>query len=157
MAMMPALLLCFACSSRVIPPNPPPHLADAVNTQAARVGDLTPVSDLVAGVTHDEDESFTLQVPLKMNKCYYFSVAADQTVDEMKLYLFNGNGKRTLTKEEKGQALLANFCVTGQVVVAGWGWGTSIASASPGLYKIELKTTEGYGHVHIRVFSKSTE
>lgn len=118
-----------------------------VNQPIAGLGDLKPVGDILAGQTPDEDESVTMKVKLDMNKCYYFSVAADQTVDEMKLYLFNGADQRTLTKEEKGQALLANFCVTGQVVVtAGWGaWGGGISTASPGLYKVELKSTEGYG------------
>lgn len=148
-----------ACQSRPpVPPTPPPSLAATVTQQVRSLGSYEQVGQIRQGVTGDEDESTKFQVNLEMNKCYAFSAAADgTTVDELKIYLFNPNGQRVMDKGSKAPNLTASFCVTGQAVVniVPFGWGSSIAMAVPGLYEVELKTTEGYGHVALGIFVDS--
>jgi hypothetical protein len=148
------LLSLVACNSRPpVSPEPPPGLEEAVMAQAQSMGPHELVAPIQKGATHDEDESLIANVNLEMGQCYVFSVVGDPYVEEVKLYLFNASGQRVLTQENPNR-LVASFCVTGQVIVQGWGWGTTVGQASPGIYKVEVKTTEGYGHVHTGIFVK---
>lgn len=127
----------------------------AVHQQVAAAGAPQLVGDIHRGVTHDEDESVVAQVNLEMGKCYVFSAVGDSaTVEELKIYLFNPNSQRVLDQDANAPKVMASFCVTGQMVIniVPFGWGSSVAMAVPGLYKVELKTTEGYGHVQFGVF-----
>jgi len=145
-----------ACQSRPpVPPTPPPALEATVKQQVQALGSYEQVGQILKGVTEGEDESTKIRANLELNKCYVFSAAADgNTVDEVKIYLFNPNGKRVMDKGSKSPNLTASFCVTGQAVVnvVPFGWGSSIAMAVPGLYEVELKTTEGYGHVALGIY-----
>jgi len=58
--------------------------------------------------------------------------------------------------EQNSNRLKTTFCVTGGVVGITYGpWGTGgVATATPGLYRAELKTTEGNGHIALGMFVK---
>jgi hypothetical protein len=149
------ILVAAGCGRPPLSPTPPPWLDAAVTEQAAKMGGSPQLlGDIQRGVTHDEDESVVAQVNLEMGKCYVFAAAGDHsTVEEIKIYLFNPNGDRVLDKSE-GSRTSASFCVTGQMVVniKVMGWGSSVAMAVPGSYKLEVKTTEGNGHVAFAAF-----
>ena len=150
-----AVLAGISCKSRPpMEPSPPEWLDTTVLEQARSAGDVEQLGDILKGTTRDEGKSISFNTQLEMNECYVFSVAGGQSVEEIKIYLFNPNGQRVMDKEQEAR-VMAQFCVNGQTTVSSWGWGASVATAMPGLYKIEIKTTEGYGHVALGVFAQN--
>jgi hypothetical protein len=157
-ALVVAALLLAACDDRPpVAPMSPEALDAVVVEQVQPLGEVEQVGAMNAGMTGDDDESVSWSVNLELNKCYALSAAGDAaTVEHLKLYLFNPAGQRVLTKEEEAPRILASFCVNGATTVHTWGFGASVGSATPGIYKIELKTTEGHGAVHLGLFVMPT-
>jgi hypothetical protein len=128
-----------ACGGGKAPmtPTPPEWLDTAVTEQAMAV---TPNSHLIGqmlkGTAYDEDELQQWQIPLEANKCYQFSGAGDQTVQELYINVWDPTGDRIAKQKNDSPRVMTAYC-------------TKLA----GLYKVEGKVTEGYGHFAIGIFT----
>lgn len=139
------------------PTGPAPEwMQRAVVEQVTPLGQYQLLGDIFRGFTPKEDKSARWQVKLDLGQCYAFSGVGSETVRQLKIYVFNPVGQRMFSKEGQNR-VLAPFCVTGQVFVGGGSafGGPTFGQAMPGIYDIELKTTEGYGHIELGVFVSS--
>lgn len=134
-----ALVSLFSCKkSGPISPTPPPELDQAVAQQAEQ---QAPGSELVGsiykGVAPKEDQGQKWGVPLEVGKCYWFSGVGDTATAE-KLYLLLRDPKddKVASESEEPPRVMMKHC-------------PEVA----GMFQIEGKVTEGYGHFAIGVYA----
>lgn len=119
-------------------PTPPEWLDTAVRDQVTQAApQAQPVGEQIyKGTAFREGEKMQWQVTLDPGKCYYFSGAGDQTVEELELNVWDPTGDR-VAKTDGQQRVILEHCAT-----------------MPGLYRFEAKVEEGHGHFAVAVYSK---
>jgi hypothetical protein len=123
-------------------------MESTVVDQVNALGPHEMVGALHRGATYEEDRSMRVQVKLELGRCYTLSAVSDTTVEELRMYVFTPSGARLLRKTAQNK-LMATLCVTGQYQPGAFGIPISLHG---GLYDIELKTSEGNGHILLGVF-----
>lgn len=128
-----------ACKRRqAVNPVPPDWLEGVVVEQAQQGGaDAEQIGNIYKGIAYREDEKSQWQIPLELGKCYWFSIAGDEHVQETYINVFDPNDSRVAKQKQGGPKNLLAYC-----------------NELPGMYKVEVKVTEGYGHYHMGVFAK---
>ncbi len=119
-----------------ISPTPPPGL-DARAEDLAHVAapQAERVADFFRGSAQADNEFTDWTVLLDAQHCYYFSGAAEQTVERLALYLWNPGGHRIADKKSGTSSALLNYCPT-----------------ESGVFKLQGKAVRGYGHFAVGAY-----
>jgi len=135
----------------------------AVYDQVAPFGPHQLLGEIFRGITVDEDRGLRWQAQLERDRCYAFSAVGSETVEELRLEIWDPMGVRLFTTVAK-QRVFKGFCVDGRAHMSEHGWASGnmlsggrwihprLAQTLPGVYEFEVKTTEGYGHVELGLF-----
>jgi hypothetical protein len=132
-----------ACRRQQAPltPAPPEWLDTAVTDQAKQhAPDAEAVGEIYKGTAFREGDRTDWQVTLEGGRCYWFSSAGDQTVEELSLYLWDPTGERVSTERGKSPRTVLSYCTP---------------PVMPGLYKVQAKVEEGHGHYALGIYGKA--
>lgn len=117
---------------------PPAAIDQRIDEQArAREPLAQRIGDLYRGVAPEEDAGQSWDVSLEQGKCYWFSAAGDDQVEEILLALYEPEDDDRVESEKESPGAVMTYCAT--------------ASRT---HRLELKVTEGRGHFALGVFTK---
>jgi hypothetical protein len=136
-----ALLALINCRRDKPPvsPAPPAWLVTVVQDQAAQhAPDAQLVGNIYQGVAHDEGDEQEWPLTLEAGKCYWFSGAGDQGVEELELFLYDPEGDRVAKATDGAPRAMMAHCPT-----------------VSGMFKLEAKAEDGRGHFHVGVYVKA--
>jgi hypothetical protein len=133
-----ALLALIACDKKPpLSPTAPPWLPTVVQEQAMQNAPGSQlVGGLYAGVAEKEGQRSDWKVPLEYGKCYWFSAAGDQGVEELGIWLFDPEEDDIEKQKSETNKAMITHCP--QV---------------PGLYGVRVQVREGRGHYQMGVYS----
>ncbi len=136
---LPLAVALAAChhEPHAVSPTPPAWL-EGVTLDLARQNapDAQQVGGIRKAVAYNEDDRTDWSVPLERGSCYWFSLAGDQNVEAVGLFLWNPRGSRLETVKQQGPRAVLAHC-----------------ASAPGLYKLQAKIMRGYGHYELAVFT----
>ncbi len=138
-----SLVISFgACRRRrarvAVAPQPPAWLEGVVLDQAKQhAPNTTQLGNIYTGIAHEEGGRTQWQMLLEGGTCYWFSTAGDQGVRELYVNLWDPGEDRVAKLKQDGPKLVLAYC-----------------AKVPGMYKLEVKVTDGAGHYHVGVFGK---
>lgn len=121
-----------------VSPTPPAWLMTVVQDQAAQhAPDAQLVGNVYQGVAYEEDDEQEWPLTLEVGKCYWFSGAGDQGVEELSLYLFDPDDDKVASDTNDAPRTIMAHC-----------------PERSGMFKIRAKVREGRGHFHVGVYVK---
>jgi len=121
-----------------ISPTPPDWLVTVVHDQAQQEAPGAKlIGDLYQGVAYREDDRTEYRIALEQGSCYWFSTAGDQQVRELYLNLWDPSDKRVARVKEERPKLMLSHC-----------------ASTTGMYKFEVKVTEGWGHFEFGLYAQ---
>lgn len=119
-------------------PEGPEWLATVVHdqVQAAAPG-AQQVGELRRGMAYEEDDLTDFHVNLERSVCYWFSAAGEPQVEELYLNLWDPERRRVAKHKQERSHTMLTHC-----------------AAHTGVYRFQVKVTEGRGHFHFGVYAR---
>lgn len=95
------------------------------------------VGNIYQGVAYEEDDETDWPMTLEVGKCYWFSGAGDQGVEELAMYLYDPDDDKVASESDDAPRIVLAYC-----------------PERSGMFKLRAKVREGRGHFHVGVYAK---